>query len=106
MTVLYRLIPGVLAATLLLPAPSRADTEARARELLNAQGCKGCHRFEGSGGNRGPDLTHIGERLSVAQIRQHLQDPRSRKPDSAMPPFDHLPESALDALATFLAGRR
>lgn len=68
--------------------------------LVAAQsGCLACHRF-GSDGNRGPgpNLTHVGARLSESEITRALLNPRG-----IMPPYAELPDQELDALVAFLA---
>ncbi len=82
------------------------DARARAWQLLNSQGCKGCHRLGGAGGTVGPDLKGVGARLSREQLRQQLLDPRSRNSDGSMPAFPHLPAHEVETLVDFLAGLR
>ena len=43
--------------------------------LLTAQGCIACHDVKGELRLLGPPLTHVGERLSAAEIRQSIVDP-------------------------------
>jgi cytochrome c oxidase subunit 2 len=89
------------------------DTEGL--ELFTAAGCGGCHAIRGTeaSGRIGPDLTHIGSRLSIgagtlrvsaegfmAWIREHQQ----LKPGNLMPPFDGLSEAETERLAEFLEG--
>lgn len=93
---------GLLLAILLtLPTQAGAD-EARARRLLNALGCKGCHLLDGQGGSVGPALDRIGRRLDAAALLQLLQ--RSPAATKGMPAYDHLPEDELKTLADYLAG--
>ncbi|AMV71330.1 hypothetical protein JCM30471_31670 [Desulfuromonas carbonis] len=101
----YLLLPFLLFSALALTQTAAAD-EAQARELLNAQGCKGCHRLGGEGGTVGPDLTGVGARLSREQLRQQLLDPRSRNSDGSMPAFNHLPANDIETLVDFLAELR
>ena len=95
----------LLAALLLLPGLSGAD-EGTARRLINAQGCKGCHSLEGSGGNRGPALDTVGRRLEAEQIEAQLLNPKANNPDSIMPSMAHLSAEDLRALVAFLSSRR
>ncbi len=90
---------------LLPPMPAVAD-DARAMQLINSQGCKGCHRLNGEGGTVGPDLTGVGKRLTPQQLRQVLLDPQSRKSDAIMPSFAHLSADAIDRLVDFLSRQR
>jgi len=78
----------------------RADTRgppqlARGRRVYLAAGCGECHRIAGvSIGNAGPDLTRIGERLTLAagifansdeNLALWIADPQAMKPGSLMP---------------------
>ncbi len=95
-------IASLLLITLLaLPRVAGAD-EARARRLLNALGCKGCHLLDGQGGSVGPELDRIGRRLDAGALLQYLQRPPGE--NQTMPAFDHLPATELKILADYLAG--
>ena len=43
--------------------------------IINAAGCLGCHKLNGTGGTIGPDLTHVGARRGAASIRTKILDP-------------------------------
>ncbi|BCR06119.1 c-type cytochrome [Desulfuromonas versatilis] len=91
--------------TLALAGTANAvDNEARARELINALGCKGCHQFNGEGGNLGPALDQVGARLTSGQLRAKLVDPKASVPTSIMPSFSHMAEEDLKVLTEYLAG--
>lgn len=55
--------------------------------------CLICHRMpiaevpDGASGDIGPDLAGVGARLSVAELRQRIVDPRTMDPDSVMPAY-------------------
>jgi len=82
--------------------------------LFRAGGCVGCHKIGSEGGAIGPDLTHIGARLSAAQIREAILFPDARiakgfeKFAGIMPKTlgDQLTASQLESLVRFFAGRR
>jgi menaquinol-cytochrome c reductase cytochrome b/c subunit len=78
--------------------------EAQQGALLFAQsGCLACHRFEGTGGTIGPDLTEEGTRERGKQWQiDHLRDPQSKTPNSTMPAFTKFTAQQYDQLATFL----
>ena len=98
--------------------PARTMSEATARrgqELFLAQGCNACHSIRGTPamGVIGPDLTHVGSRLSLAAdtlpnepdaFRRWLTHTEVIKPDVHMPNFGMLPAEELQALATYLKG--
>jgi len=96
--------------------PARAPAEPLAmqgQELFLANGCGACHTIRGTpaDGVVGPDLTHVGSRLSLgagilpndpeAFLRwiAHTEDV---KPEVHMPAFGMLPSEELRALAVYL----
>lgn len=98
--------------------PAQEPTEPLARRghaLFLANGCGACHTIRGTpaDGLVGPDLTHVGGRLSVgAGILPNEPDAFARwisrteavKPDVHMPAFGMLPAEDLRALAAYLDG--
>lgn len=98
------------------PAMPAADPEAaRGGDLLLANGCGACHTVRGTAaaGVIGPDLTHVGGRLSVGagiletnpdRIRDWLARTAHIKPGVHMPEFGMLPDADLRALAAYLHG--
>jgi cytochrome c oxidase subunit 2 len=88
---------------------------ARGGELFSATGCGACHSVRGttSRGQIGPDLTHVGGRLSVGagiletrpdKFRDWLASTTHIKPGVHMPSFGMLPDADLQALAAYLHG--
>lgn len=78
-----------------------ASTDAqvlRGAELFHAQGCQFCHMFRGEGGTRGPDLTHVGDRLSTELITIAILNGRRNMPAYATT----LTPDEVDALVAFL----
>jgi len=47
----------------------------RGRSLFHAIGCASCHRFDGYGGNIGPDLSSVGNRFGVEGILEEIIHP-------------------------------
>ena len=77
--------------------------QSRGQQIYQEQGCHACHAINGIGGTSGPDLTHIGlSNKDVAWHVQHLKDPHSVNPKSAMPAYDGVPEADLKELAAYL----
>lgn len=87
----------------------------RGQELFVANGCGACHTIRGTGaaGVIGPDLSHVGSRLSLAagSLRnepdsyQHwIGQSTNVKPGALMPPFHMLPSDELQAIAAYLHG--
>ena len=97
----------------LRPAQQPADSVAqRGREVFLAGSCTMCHTIRGTSAasNVGPDLTHLGGRLSLAagslpNTRGHLQgwiaNPHGVKPGVRMPANDLSP-SDLNAIVRYL----
>ena len=71
--------------------------------LFQAKGCFACHRLYETGGVLGPELTHVGSRLTYETIERILTDPRSVNPQATMPP-PLLSHEERDELGRFLAG--
>jgi nitric oxide reductase subunit C len=85
------------------PQGQARQTQPPGSEVFVAQHCNTCHSIQGSGGNVGPDLTHIGSFRTKDWILQQINDPRSHTPDSIMPSFAQLPQAEKDELADYLA---
>ncbi len=86
---------------------------AEGRDLFLMNGCAACHAIRGTParGRIGPDLTHVGSRLSLgagilpndpeAFVRWIAETSRV-KPGVLMPHFGMLPAAELDAVAAYL----
>lgn len=96
-------------------APPADPSAARGQELFLANGCGACHAIRGTpaSGAVGPDLTHVGSRLSVAaatltnepdNIHRWVAHTEDVKPGALMPPFHMLPPEELQAIASYLKG--
>jgi len=81
-----------------LPFGSLADDTAVARKLLNAQGCKACHAFEGDGGRVAESFEEIRDRLSRQEMRTQLVNPARTHANGSIPDFSHLSDAEIDAL--------
>jgi sulfur-oxidizing protein SoxX len=68
-----------------------ANVERGRKLLLNRQdtGCILCHVVPGfkDGGNMGPSLVDVGQRLSPDLLRQRIADPRVLNPQTFMPAY-------------------
>ncbi|MBZ4329339.1 c-type cytochrome [Corallococcus sp. AS-1-12] len=96
--------------------PAKGDVEA-GRALYAEHACASCHsrgdfplaalRYGApefntpSARRRAPDLRHVRDRMSLAQLREWLTDPRRILPDTEMPTFAFTPKQVED-LAAFL----
>jgi cytochrome c oxidase subunit 2 len=85
----------------------------RGRELFVTSGCGTCHTIRGiaADGQLGPDLTHVGGRISLAagilpnnigSIAGWIAGAQNLKPGNLMPSFDVFSGSELRALAAYL----
>ena len=83
-------------------APLPSEQEALARRLLNSQGCKACHKFEGHGTATGPSLEELGGKLDQKELYQALANPEQQHGNGLIPDFSHLRTDELEALVSFL----
>ena len=85
----------------------------RGQKLFVTHGCGACHMVRGTaaGGKVGPDLTHVGSRLSIGagilpnepgSLSDWIERPDAVKPEAHMPHFAMLPPEDLRALAAYL----
>jgi cytochrome c oxidase subunit 2 len=91
----------------------RGEPAARGSELFQSNGCGACHAVRGTpaDGVIGPDLTHVGGRLSIGAgilptepepLRRWIARSEAIKPGVHMPAFGMLPDDELRALAAYL----
>lgn len=73
------------------PAAATANVERGRKLLLNRQetGCVLCHEVPGlkDGGDMGPSLVGVAQRLSPDMLRQRIADPRLINPQTFMPAY-------------------
>ena len=92
--------------------PDTAELQ-RGRDLFLSTGCGACHAIRGTPAEAriGPDLTHVGSRLTLAAgiLDNHvgtfagwIADAQGLKPGNGMPSFNVLPGRDLRALAAYL----
>lgn len=98
------------------PTPVAGTTmgsAVRGRAVYERRDCEGCHFrgdaprvrfgdlqiFATSNRRRAPDLRFVRERMSVAQARAWLKDPKALLPDTEMPNFELTPGDTEDLLA-------
>ncbi|HEX2254241.1 MAG TPA: cytochrome c oxidase subunit II [Thermoanaerobaculia bacterium] len=98
-------------------APPQGALAARGARLFLAHGCGACHTVRGTpaDGGVGPDLTHVGSRVSLAagvlpneraDLLRWIERTGDIKPEVHMPTFSMLPRQDLQALAAYLEGLR
>ncbi len=100
------------------PAAEPQSGPARqGRALFEQARCSVCHTVRGSGANGtlGPDLTHVGSRLTLAagtlpngigSLEAWIAHPQQAKPGARMPSYRRFSGEELRALAVYLEGLR
>lgn len=78
---------------------------ALGRQVYEEEFCATCHKLDGAGETKGPELTHIGSRLQEGYLRGWITDPESFRPDTIMPATMADGEK-LDALVAFLMAQK
>jgi cytochrome c oxidase subunit 2 len=89
------------------------EQQRRGRRLFLDNGCGGCHMVRGTpaAGTIGPDLTHVGSRMSLAAatlpndakaFARWIRDNQHIKPDNLLPPFRQFEDAELQAVAVYL----
>lgn len=95
------LLFSALAILFASPGPAAADPQ-QARQLINALGCKGCHRLEEHGGSLAPELDKVSTRLTEKQILQFLAGQGQNPPQHKMPSYATTPAAQLKIIASYL----
>ncbi|WP_417780460.1 cytochrome c oxidase subunit II [Stutzerimonas xanthomarina] len=91
------------------------ELQQAGQQAFLANGCGACHQVRGTeaDGTVGPDLTHVGSRLTLAAgtlpadvdaFRRWIGHSSEIKPDVRMPAFGMLSEAQLNAMAHYLKG--
>jgi cytochrome c oxidase subunit 2 len=97
-------------------APARepqTDAEQRGARLFQSAGCGACHAVRGTPatGVIGPDLTHVGGRMSIAAatlpndaeaFARWISNNQHIKPENLMPPYEIFSDPELQDLALYL----
>lgn len=72
--------------------------------------CSECHRLQGRGGDKGPDLSSIGSARSRNFIHRYIEDPKALLPSSQMPAFldpgGPLSHAQIEDIARYLAAQQ
>jgi len=79
-----------------------ADSETEARNLINSQGCKACHKLDGNGGVISGSFEAMRDKLTRTQVRSQLVNPERKHDNGKIPDFSHLSEKEIDVLVNFI----
>jgi len=94
------------------PKPTIKTTSSQGSESSNSitnapqtfkNVCSACHAVNGSGGNVGPALDHVGNKFDVGYLNKWITDPQSVKPGTAMPQLN-LSEAERTEVVQYLSG--
>lgn len=91
---------SMVLAWLIAPAVARADA-TQGKAVYAKLRCSMCHKVEGSGGKKGPDLTDVGAKRDAAWLGKYLPNPKSVNSKATMPPVKASRED-LDHLIDYL----
>ncbi len=92
---------GAFALAFPLAAQTAPET-APALQLIHELGCKGCHRIQAEGGSLGPNLTRIGNRMTVVQIQHRLKQHGNQTGDRFRPAYDNLSTTDFELISHYL----
>lgn len=90
----------VLSLTLFLGAHTAFGAPLDSQDLVRMLGCRACHRIAGMGGQLGPDLAGISQRLSEKVLRRILLAGKGDK--RQMPSYAYLSEPELQQVLEIL----
>ncbi len=85
--------------------PVTKANPAAGKKVYTANGCGGCHKIKGEGGENGPDLTmYASDKTKDAKwTAVQIQDPKKHSPDAKMPGYaDKIKGKDLDNLVAYL----
>lgn len=78
-----------------------SDPVASGEALFERYNCRDCHRIQGEGALKAPDLAGVTQRLTDQQLELWLMNPNAVKKNTAMPDF-RLSDTEVDALIAYL----
>lgn len=85
----------------LTKAVDLSDPVATGASLVEKYECRRCHRLNGQGALKAPNLDGVAQRLDSVSLRLWLQNPKNIKANTAMPNFK-LSDSEIEALVAYL----
>jgi ubiquinol-cytochrome c reductase cytochrome b subunit len=95
--------PDFAAKPLAASVVGKGDsTVVEGARLFHEKGCQFCHAIDGSGGQRGPDLSQVASRMTAVQIESRITNGSTNMPAYART----LTPDEVHTLAAFLSTRR
>jgi nitric oxide reductase subunit C len=94
--------PTLVETTTPTDKPDEAVASREGRPAVFNQMCVSCHSLGGQGGNVGPALDGVGNRMTQSEIETWLKDPKEVRPGTAMPDLP-LSTPQVRELAAFLS---
>ncbi|MCD4689544.1 MAG: cytochrome c [Desulfuromonadaceae bacterium] len=82
-----------LYLALFLCLSSTAEGSSKSAEIIPMLGCRACHQLNGKGGQLGPNLSGIGQRMTRRDLRQKLMAQNEANVERHMPSYHYLFES-------------
>jgi mono/diheme cytochrome c family protein len=84
------------------PRSAVATTELDdGKRLVTKIGCLGCHKVDQQGGDFGPDISNVGEKIGLSWLQEWIKSPLSYDPETVMPDF-RLGDDQIGAIAGYL----
>jgi len=99
-------VGSALTFAALVSASSPPVADGSAIQLVEALGCRGCHRIQGYGGSTATDLTEVGSRLTTAEIAQALTPHPGSDASRSMLTYSTLSAEEIDKLSNYLYNLR
>ncbi len=97
-----KIITTALILNAALASLACANDDAKARNLINSQGCKACHTLEGDGGIAAVSFEAMRAKLTRDQVRSQLVNPTHMHGNAKIPDFSHLSGNDIEALINFI----
>ena len=89
-----------VALAVTVPQAVFADA-AKGEPVYKSHQCSMCHKVNGSGGKKGPDLSAVGTQRDAEWLAKYLVNPKAMLPKGTMPPAKVTPAELKD-LVTYL----
>ncbi len=87
-------------------APRKQGDPEVGKQLVTSLGCLGCHSVENAkANNHGPELIHMGSKVSRDWLFNWLKDPKHYSPDTRMPNLRLSDEEANDITSYLMASK-